>query len=121
VTQKARKEAEAKTRQETKKWRIIEEKKKKKRLEYLQQLWNEVLVGNATLLEDAEGSQVMRTKYKGVTTIFSEDEVEQQPSKKAKGKKPERYCRDTGVKMEGANSWERCVHTRQNCLVYNSR
>ena len=38
VAQKARKEAEAKIREEVKKRRITEKKKKKKMLEYLQQL-----------------------------------------------------------------------------------
>ena len=37
-----------------------EEKKKKKTLEYLQQLWDEVLV------EDVEGSQIMGSKYKKI-------------------------------------------------------
>jgi len=51
VAQKARKEA--------KKRRIVE-KKKKKTLKYLQQLWDEILA------EDAERSQIMGSKCKEV-------------------------------------------------------
>jgi len=58
VAQKVKKEAEAKVRKEAKKRRVAEEKKKKKKrmLDYLQQLWDEVLVENATFLEGAEKS-----------------------------------------------------------------
>ena len=62
AAQKARKEVEAKAREETKKRKIAEEKKKKKTLDYLQQLWDEVLAENATLLEGTRCSQVMGTK-----------------------------------------------------------
>ena len=50
ATQKARKEA--------KKKRIAEEKKKKKKrtLEYIQQLWDKMLVKDAILLEGAKRS-----------------------------------------------------------------
>ena len=65
VAQKARKETEAKMREKAKKRRLI---KKKKRLEYLQQLWDEVLAGSTTLLEGTEGSQIVRSKYKKVTS-----------------------------------------------------
>jgi len=41
-------------REETKKWRLVEEEKKKKWMEYLQQLWDKVLADNATLLEGTE-------------------------------------------------------------------
>ena len=51
MAQKARKEA--------KKRRIVE-KKKKKTLKYLQQLWDEILA------EDAERSQIMGSKCKEV-------------------------------------------------------
>ena len=53
MAQKARREAETKAKKETKKQRIVEEKKK---LEYIQQLWDEVLEEEAVLLEGAEGS-----------------------------------------------------------------
>ena len=36
-------------------------------LEYLQQLWDEVLEKEAILLEGAKGSQVMGSKYKEIT------------------------------------------------------
>ena len=103
--------AKAKMREEAKKRRIIEEKKKRKRLEYLQQLQNKMLAKVAVLLEDTRGFQVMGIKCKKITTIFSEDETRQWPSKKIKGKQPERYCRDTGVKMKGANLCKRYVCT----------
>ena len=68
----------------------MEEKERKKRtIEYLQQLWNEVLEEEAALLEGAEESQVMGSKHKKVT---AGDEEEQQPSKKARGKQPGKYC-----------------------------
>jgi len=70
VAQKARKEAEMKVREEVERKRVVEEKKKKKKrmLEYLQQLWNKVLEKEAALLEGAEGSQIVRSKCKEVTT-----------------------------------------------------
>ena len=55
------------------------------------------------LLEDAERSQVMGSKYKEVT--FG-DEERHQPSKKAK----EKYHGDNAVKIEGANPYERYVY-----------
>ena len=68
----------------------MEEKERKKRtIEYLQQLWNEVLEEEVALLEGAEESQVMGSKHKKVT---AGDEEEQQPSKKARGKQPGKYC-----------------------------
>jgi len=60
-------------------------------LEYLQQLWNEVLVEDTTLLEGTE-----RFKHK---KVFPEDNRDHWPFKKAKGKQPARYHRDIGVKM----------------------
>jgi len=64
--------------------RKLEKKKKKKRtMEYLQQLQDEVLEEEATLLEGAEGSQDMESKCKVITTG---DKKEQQPFKKARGK-----------------------------------
>ena len=55
--------------------RVAEEEKKKKRmLEYLQWLWDEVLEKEAVLLERAERSQVTGSKHKEVAT---RDEVGQ--------------------------------------------
>ena len=65
VAQKARREVEAKTKEETKKWRIVEEKKK---LEYIQQLQDKVLEEEVALLEGAEGSQVAESKCKKIAT-----------------------------------------------------
>jgi len=118
AAQKARKKAEAKMREEVKKQRIVEEEEKKKWMEYLQQLWDKVLVEDATFLESTGDSQVTGTKHKEVN---SEDKEEQWPSKKAKGKKLEKYHGDAKVKIGGANPCERCVCARQDCLVYNSR
>ena len=56
MAQKARREAEAKVKEEAKRQGLVEEKKKKKWLEYLQQLWDKVLVEDATLLESTERS-----------------------------------------------------------------
>ena len=53
VAQKARRETEAKAKEEAKKQRIAE---KKKKLEYIQQLWDKVLEEEAALLEEAKGS-----------------------------------------------------------------
>jgi len=55
-----------------------------------------VLEEEATLLEGAEGSQVMGSKHKEVATG---DEEEQWPSKKARGKQPGKYRRGAAVKM----------------------
>ena len=66
VAQKARREAEAKTKEEAEKQRIAE---KKKKLEYIQWLQNK-----AALLERAKGSQVTESKHK---EIAARDEEEQ--------------------------------------------
>jgi len=67
VAQKARREAEAKAKKEVKRQRVAEEEERKKRtMEYLQQLQDEVLEEEATLLEGAEGSQVAGSKCKEV-------------------------------------------------------
>ena len=92
--------------------------KKKKWLEYLQQLQDKVLVKDAILLEGTERLQVVGSKCKKVT---SRNEKEQWPFKKARGKQLRKYCRDAIVKMGGTNSCERCVCTRQFCLVHYSR
>ena len=84
----------------------MEEEKKKKWLEYLQQLQNKMLAEDATLLESTEGSQVIGSKHKEVT---SRDKKGQWPFKKARGKQLEKYSRGTTVKMKSANLCERCV------------
>jgi len=66
-----------KTREKVKKWRLMEKKDKRKWLEYLKQLQDKVFAKNAILLESTETSQVIRSKYKEVTTIFFKDETEQ--------------------------------------------
>ena len=67
VAQKVRKVVKAKTREEAKKRRLAEKENKRKKLEYLQQLQDEVLAKDVTLLESTEGSQVIKTKYKKTT------------------------------------------------------
>jgi len=68
AAQKARWKVKAKTKKEAKKQRLVEEEKKKKQLEYLQQLQDKVLAEDTTLLENAERSQVMRSKCKEVAS-----------------------------------------------------
>ena len=77
-----------------------------------------MLEKEAALLEGAEGSQVVGSKHK---EIAAGDEEVQQPSKKARGKQPEKYCEGAAVKMGGSNSCKRCVCAGQNCLVHPSR
>ena len=77
-----------------------------------------MLEGEATLLEGAEGFQVIESKCKEVTTGNEEG---QWPSKKARGKQPEKYCRGAAVKMGDADPCKRCVSTGQDCLVHSSR
>ena len=108
---------EAKTREETEKQRLAEEKKKKQ-LEYIQQLWDKVLAEDAALLEDAKESQIIKSKYK---KVFPEFNKNHQPFKKAEEKQLARYCGDIGVKIGCVNPCERYMYTRQNSLVYNSR
>jgi len=115
AAQKARREAKAKAKEEAKKQRIVE---KKKKLEYIQQLWDKVLEKEAAILEGAEGFQVVGSKHKEVAT---RDKEGQWPSKKAKGKQQGKYCEDATVKMGNANPCERYVSARQNCLVHLSR
>jgi len=64
---------------------VEEEERKRRTMEYLQRLQDEVLEEEATLLEGAEGSQVTGSKCKEVATG---DEEVQWPSKKARGKQP---------------------------------
>ena len=119
AAQKARREAEAKAKKEAERQRVAEEEERKKRtMEYLQRLRDKVLEEEAALLEGAEGSQAAGSKRKEIAT---EDEEEQWPSKKARGKQPGKYCRGAAVKMGGANPCERCMSAGQDCLVYPSR
>jgi len=69
---------------------------KRKKLEYICQLWDKVLVENITLLEGTDRSQVMGSKYKEVT---SRDEEKQWPSKKAREKQPGKYYGSATVKI----------------------
>ena len=80
-------------------------------MEYLQQLRDEVLEEEATLLEGAEGSQVTRSKRKEVAIG---DKEEQWPFKKARGKQPGKYREGAAVKIGGAISCERCVYAGQD-------
>ena len=84
AAQKARREAEARVKEEAERQRVAEEEERKKRTrEYLQRLRDKVLEEEAALLEGAEGSQVAGSKRKEVA---AGDEEEQWPSKKARGK-----------------------------------
>ena len=105
AAQKARREAEAKAKEEAEKWRIAEEKK----LEYIQWLWDKVIAEDTTLLKGAERSQVAGSKCR---EILSENDMGHWPFKKAKGKQPARYWGDMGIKLGGSNLCERCVCTR---------
>jgi len=96
AAQKARREVEAKAKVEAKRQRLVEEEKKKKQLEYLQQLQNKVLAEGATLLEGTEEFQVMGSKYKEVT---SGDEKRQWPFKKAREKQLGKHYGSITVKM----------------------
>ena len=119
AAQKARREVEAKAKEKAERQRVAEKEERKKRtVEYLQRLQDEVLEEEATLLERAEGFQVAGSKCK---EIAAGDEEEQQPSKKARGKQPGKYHGGAAVKMGGSNLCERCVYTRQDCLVHLSR
>ena len=108
---------ETKTRKKAKKQRFTEEKKKKQ-LEYIQQLQDKMLAENTTFLEGAKRSQIVRSKYKKVPL---EDNIDHWPSKKTKEKQLVRYYRDIGIKIEGTNPCKRYVYTGQNYLVYNSK
>jgi len=77
-----------------------------------------VLEEEAALLEGAEEFQVAGSKRKEIATG---DKEVQWPSKKARGKQPEKYHRGAAVKIGGANHCERCVSARQDCLVHPSR
>jgi len=119
AAQKARREVEAKAKEEAKRQRVAEEEERKKRtVEYLQRLRDEVLEEEAALLERAERSQVVGSKHKEVA---AGDKEEQWPSKKARGKQLGKYHRGAAVKIGGTTPCERCVCAGQDCLVHPSR
>jgi len=119
VAQKARREVEEKAWEEAEKQRVVEEEERKRRtMEYLQRLRDEVLEEEAALLEGAEGSQVVGSKHKEVA---ARDKEVQWPSKKAREKQLGKYRGGAAVKMGGANPCERCVSAGQDCLVHSSR
>ena len=119
MAQKARREVEKKAWEEAERQRIVEEEERKRRtMEYLQQLWDKVLEKEAALLERAEELQVMGSKCKKVAVG---DKKGQWPSEKARGKQPGKYRRDATVKMVGANPCERYMSTKQDCLVHPSK
>ena len=65
TAQKARREVEEKTWKKAERQRVVKEKERKRRtMEYLQQLWDKVLEEEAALLEGAEGSQIAGSKRK---------------------------------------------------------
>ena len=99
---------EAKAKEEAERQRVTEEEERKKRtMEYLQRLRNEVLEEETALLEGAEESQVTESKWK---EIAAGDEERQQPFKKAAGKQPGKYHRGAAVKMGSSNPCKRCVY-----------
>ena len=75
-------------REKAKRKRVAEGKKKKRTLEYLQQLQDEILEEEATLLEGTEESQITGPKGKEAPLVTNTD---CQPSKKTKGKQPAKY------------------------------
>ena len=77
-----------------------------------------MLEEEAAILKEAEGSQVVGSKYKDVA---AGDKERQWPSKKAKGKQQEKYCSSATIKIGDANSCKRCVSAGQDCLVHLSR
>ena len=96
---------EAKVREKAEKRRIAEKKKKKKILQYLQQLQNKIIA------EDTERFQIVGFKHK---EVLPRDNRDHQPSMKAKEKQPARYCKDIGIKIGGANLCERYVNVGQD-------
>ena len=69
-------------------------------------------------MEGAKESQVVESKCKEVA---AGDEEGQRPSKKARRKQLGKDHSSAAVKMGGANPCERCVSTRQDCLVHSLR
>ena len=78
AAQKARREVEAKAKKEAERQRVAEKEERKKRtVEYLQRLRDEVLEEEAALLEGAERSQVAGQDilYLGSSSIITEAEA----------------------------------------------
>ena len=70
MAQKARREVEEKTWKKAKRQRVVEEKERKRRtMEYLQQLWDKVLEEEAALLEGA-GEDMIIQKQEQKTSFF---------------------------------------------------
>jgi len=119
MAQKARREVEEKAQEEAERQRVAEEEERKRKMvEYLQQLQDKMLEEEATLLEGAEGFQVAGSKCKEIT---AGDKEGQWPFKKSRGKQPGKYRRGAAVKMVGANPCKRCVSARQDCLIHLSK
>ena len=77
-----------------------------------------MLEEETALLKRAERFQITGSKYKEVAV---RNEEGQWPSKKTRGKQPEKYHRGATVKMGDANLCERCMSARQDCLVHPSK
>ena len=77
-----------------------------------------MLEKEAALLEEAEKSLIAESKCKKVA---AGDKKVQWPSKKAKGKQPEKYHRSAVVKIGGVNPYERYMSAGQDCLVHPSK
>jgi len=90
----------------------MEEKEKRKWLEYLKKLQDKVLAEDAILMAGTKNSQIVGAKYKEVVNIFLEDKMELQPSKKTKEKQLRKYYGNTVIKMGGDNLCERCMCAR---------
>ena len=119
AAQKAKREAKEKAWEEAERQRVAEEEERKRRMmEYLQRLWDEVLEEETALLEGAEGSQVAGSKCK---EIAAGDKEGQWPSKKAREKQLGKYHGGAAVKIGGTIPCKRCVCARQDCLVHPSR
>ena len=67
AAQKTKREAEKKAQKKAERQKVVEEEERKRRtMEYLQQLWDKILEEEVTLLEGAEGSQIMGSKHKKI-------------------------------------------------------
>jgi len=69
MAQRAQRKVKEKAKEEVERQRVAEEEERKRRIvEYLQQLQDKVLEKEATLLKGAKGSQVVESKCKEITT-----------------------------------------------------
>ena len=73
------------------------------------------------LMASTENFQVVGAKHETIVNIFLNNKIRIYISKKKKEKQLRKYHRDAIVKIESDNLCERYVHTRQDCLVHNSR